>query len=108
MDRRAAAAAYKERKVVPGIYAVRCSAAGLCWVGQALDLATICNRVLFMLRHGAHPNRLLQATWSERRGEGFLCEPLERLDEEIPAFARDRALKERLAHWAAALSATKI
>ena len=108
MDRKAAVAAYKERKVTPGVYVVRCRAAGLSWVGQAADLATIWNRVSFMLRQGAHPSRSLQSTWNERRGEGFLCEPLERLDEDTPAFARDRALSERLAHWAAALPATKI
>ncbi len=108
MDRKAAVAAYKERKVAPGVYAIRCPAAGLCWVGQASDLATIWNRISFMLRQGAHPNRLLQSIWSERQGEGFVCEPLESLDEEVPAFAQDRVLKERFAHWAAALSALKV
>ena len=108
IDRKAAVAAYQERKVSPGVYVVRCPAADLAWVGQAADLATIWNRVSFMLRQDAHPNRSLQSTWNERRGEGFLCEPLEWLDEDTPAFARDRALSERLAHWAAALPAMKI
>jgi hypothetical protein len=108
MDRKAAIAAYKEKKAAPGVYAIRCPAADLCWVGQASDLATIWNRISFMLRQGAHPNRLLQSTWSERQGQGFHCEPLESLDERVPAFAQDRALKERSIHWATALSALKI
>jgi hypothetical protein len=108
MDRKAAAAAYKERKVVSGVYAVRCSAMGLCWVGQAPDLSTIWSRVSFTLRHGSHPNRLLQSAWSDRRGEGFEYQELERLDEETAAAFRDRALRERVAHWIDALAAAKI
>jgi len=61
-----------------------------------------------MLRNGAHPSRRLQSLWSERRGEGFLYEELERLDEKSLGVGRDRVLKERLAHWAAALSALKL
>ena len=50
--RKAAVAAYKERKAEPGIYAVRCMASGQAWVGGAPDLATIWNRVSFTLRQG--------------------------------------------------------
>jgi hypothetical protein len=107
-DRKAAAAAYKERKVAPGLYAVRHAAAGLCWVGHARDLATIWNRLSFTLRHGDHPNPQLQSLWNEGRGEGFVFEELERLDEDMLASARDRALKERLAHWVVARNALKI
>lgn len=107
-DRKAAAAAYKERKVAPGIYAVRHPAAGLCWVGQARDLATIWTRTSFTLRHGGHPNAHLQSLWSEQRGEGFAFAELERLDDDMLASAQDRALKERLAHWVVALNALKV
>jgi hypothetical protein len=72
MDRKAIVAAYKERKVVSGIYAVRCPAAGLCWVGQAPDLSTIWRRLSFTLRYGSHPNRALQSAWSDQRGEGSI------------------------------------
>lgn len=33
-DRKAAIAAYKERKVIGGVYAVRCAATGEVWVGR--------------------------------------------------------------------------
>ena len=108
MDRKTATAAYKERKVAPGFYAVRHASAGLCWVGQARDLATIWNRTSFTLRHGGHPNARLQSLWNEQRGEGFAFEEVERLDPDMLASAQDRALKERLAHWVVALSALKI
>jgi len=108
VDRKAAAAAYKERKVAPGVYVIRCPAAGLCWVGQAQDLSTIWTRMSFTLRHGSHPNRRLQSLWSERGGDGFFYEELERLDEKSLGVGQDRALKERLAHWASALSAPKL
>lgn len=107
-NRKAATAAYKERKAAPGIYVIRCPAAGLCWVGQAPDVSTIWNRISFMLRNGGHPSRRLQSLWSERQGEGFLYEELERLDEKSLGVGQDRALKERLAHWVAALSALKL
>jgi hypothetical protein len=38
-DRKAAIAAYKERKTVAGIYVIRCAASGGAWVGQAPNLA---------------------------------------------------------------------
>ena len=63
-DRKAAVAAYKERKVVAGIYLVRCGATGECWAGQAPDLSTIQNRVWFTLRLGSLRQRCLQAAWN--------------------------------------------
>ena len=59
-DRKAAIAAYKERKVIGGVYAVRCTATGEVWVGQWPNLATIQNRIWFTLRQGSHPNPDLQ------------------------------------------------
>ncbi|MGE4506592.1 MAG: GIY-YIG nuclease family protein [Desulfovibrionaceae bacterium] len=54
-ERKARVAAYKERKVVPGIFALRCEAAGLVWVGRAPEVATIRNRLWFSLRTGGYP-----------------------------------------------------
>ena len=65
MDRKAAVAAYRQRKPERGIYAVRCEAAALVWVGRAPDLATIGNRIFFSLRHGGSPHPGLQAAWNE-------------------------------------------
>ncbi len=104
-DRKAATAAYKERKAVAGIFAFHCAAAGLTWLGRAPDLATIENRLRFTLRHGSHRRRSLQAAWNAHGPEAFRFEALESLEDEDVAHVLDRVLKERLAHWQAALGA---
>lgn len=107
-DRKAAIAAYKERKVIGGIYAVRCRATDRRWIGWAPNLSTIQNRLWFALRLGTSPHRTLQAAWTEHGGESFVLEEVERLDEEESAFVRDRTAKERSAYWCAALQAEAI
>jgi hypothetical protein len=97
---------YKKRMSVAGIYAVRCRLTGEVWVGQALDLDKIQNRVWFSLRMGNHSNRDLQRAWSIHGEAGLSLEILERLKEEELAYVRDALLKERLAHWRAALNAS--
>ena len=107
-DRKAAIAEYRERAVEAGIYALRCTASGECWVGRASDLATIENRLRFTLRTGGSAHRGLQAAWRDHGGEGFAFEVLERFDDEALALGRDRILKTRHAHWCATLGARKI
>jgi hypothetical protein len=58
--RRAATAAYKERKVVGGAYLIRCAVSGEAWVGQWPDVSTIQTRLWFTLRQGSHPRKDLQ------------------------------------------------
>lgn len=108
IDKKAALAAYKERKAVAGIYAVRCSATGEVWAGRAPDLGTIQNRLWFTLRQGANPHRGMQATWLAHGAEAFAFECVERLDNDIPLIAHERVLKERLAYWCATLGAMAI
>ncbi|MET4276026.1 hypothetical protein ABIB68_004682 [Bradyrhizobium sp. F1.2.2] len=55
IDRKAAIAAYRERKTVAGIYVIRCAASGEAWIGQAPNLETIQNRIWFSLRRVATP-----------------------------------------------------
>lgn len=107
-ERKAAIAAYKERKVIGGIYAVRCLETGRRWIGWAPNLETIQNRLWFALRVGTSPHRALQSAWNERGGENFVLEEVERLDDELLAFVRDRIVKERHAYWCAALGAEAI
>lgn len=107
-DKKAAIAAYKERKVVGGIYAVRCRATDRQWIGWAPNLATIQNRLWFALRLGTSPHRTLQLAWTEYGGENFVLEEVERLDEEAEVFVRDRTAKERHAHWCSVLKAEPI
>lgn len=106
--RKAAVAAYKERKVESGIYAIRCPAAGRAWVGIAPDLATIKNRHWFTLRHGGHPAAALQAAWAAHGEAGLLFEILERLDDEIGGFTRECLLKDLQADWCARLGAVRL
>lgn len=108
LDRKAAIAAYKERKVPAGIYRVRCLASGQVWVGQAPNLDKIENRIWFTLRQGTHRHRGLQEAWLLHGAENFVLEPVEQLDEETDPYLRDRILKSRLAHWSAELGAAAI
>jgi len=101
--RKAATAAYKERKSAFGVYAVVCRATGEAWVGQSRHLDTQQNGLWFTLKHGTSPHRSLQAAWVEH-GEGeFSFEELERLREDFPALSRGDELKRRQALWAARL-----
>ena len=94
-DRKAAVAAYKERKPAAGIFAVRCAPSGQVWVGQTPNLGTIQNRIWFTLRQGTNSNRDLQSAWSAHGGENFTFEPLEQLEDEELPYVRDAVLKER-------------
>ena len=48
-DRKLAIADYKKRAAVAGVFAIRCRASGEVWVGQALDLEKIENRIWLCL-----------------------------------------------------------
>lgn len=107
-DRKAAVAAYKERKGEPGIYVVRCRATDQVWVGSAPDLSAIWNRVSFALRQGGQKPASLQAAWNAHGPDSFTFEPVEALTDEQLVFGRDRMLKERRAHWCATLNAEAV
>jgi hypothetical protein len=107
-NRKAMVAACKERKAVAGIYAVRCVATGQRWVGGAVDLATIRNRLWFGLRMGGDPHPTLQAAWRAHGADSFVFEEVERFDDEAPGYVRELALRDRLAHWRVALGAEAI
>lgn len=104
-DRKAAVAAYKERKTAAGIFAITCSATGQSWVGAAPDLSTIRNRIWFALRHGSHRQQSLQAAWQTHGPDGLAFAALESIDEESLGFVRDRLLKEKRESWCLRLNA---
>jgi hypothetical protein len=103
-DRKAAVAAYKERKSVAGIYTIRCAAGGL-WVGKSPNLDTVQNRHWFTLRLGGNSCRSLQQAWNQHGADSLTFAIVERLAEEESAYVRAAVLKDRLAHWRAALDA---
>ena len=104
-SRKAAIAAYKERKTSFGIFAVRCSVTGQVWVGRSQHLDTRKNGLWFTLRHGTSLNRALQASWASHGETAFTFEKLESLPDETSPYLRHALLKERLGHWKAELGA---
>ena len=107
-DKKAALAAYKERKPQPGIYVVRCAATGQVWVGGAPELSAIWKRQSFILRQDGQKPSSLQAAWNAHGAESFTFEPVEALTDEQLVFGRERMLKERRAHWCAELNAEAV
>jgi hypothetical protein len=107
-DKKAAIAAYKERKPVAGIYAVRCAATGQCWTGGAPDLATVWTRLTFTLRQGGGSNRALAQAWGAHGPDGLTFEVMERFEDEQLAHERARLLRDRLDHWRRALGAEPV
>lgn len=109
MDRKAATAAYKERKSMCGIYALRCAPSGEVWVGYAADMEKIRNRLTFTLRGAETPHRSLREACRAHGADAFAFEALEvREEKDEPGFARDAWRKARLAHWSEELSAVVI
>lgn len=107
-QRKAALAEYRERKVEPGLFALRCRASGEVWVGRAPDLPAVRNRVFFTLRQGGNPHRTLQAAWNAHGADSFVFEVLEVLDPEELGLGLDRELKSRHAAWMEQLGAVRI
>jgi hypothetical protein len=108
VDRKAAVAEYKRRIVVGGVYLVTCGPTGERWIGSANDLSTVKNRIWFTLGLGRSPWPTLQAAWLAHGAEAFSFEIIDRLDEDMAPYAREVALKERLAKWRGELGATVI
>jgi hypothetical protein len=105
-DRKAAIAAYKERKTPAGVYAVICSATGEAWVGRSSHVETQQNGLWFQLRQATHRSAALQAAWREHGEAEFRFEILDYLPEDTSALMRDDELKKRAELWAARLRAT--
>jgi hypothetical protein len=106
--RKAATAAYKERKDAYGVFAIVCEATGQAWVGASRHLDTQQNSLWFGLRHSGGPYKSLREAWA-LHGEGeFRFEELERLRDDFPAITRSGELKQRQAIWVARLQATSL
>ena len=107
-DRKAAIAAYKERKTVAGVFVIRCEASSKTWVGQTPNLEKIQNRIWFTLRQGGHTCRTLQAAWIAHGPDSLTFGECERLEEEETPYIRDALLKERALHWRSQLNAEAV
>lgn len=106
--RKAAIAAYKERKVVGRIYLIRCEASGEVWVGQWPDIGTIQTRLWFTLRQGTNPHKERLEAWRKHGEPQFSFEILEKLEDERSSYIRASILKERSFYWREKLSAKAV
>ncbi|KRR29707.1 GIY-YIG nuclease family protein [Bradyrhizobium retamae] len=106
--RKAAIAAYKERKTIAGVFVIRCKATSETWVGQTPNLEKIQNRIWFSLRQGSHPCRSLQAAWAAHGSDSLTFETCERLEEEETPYILDALLKERALHWRSRFNAEAV
>ena len=106
--RKAAIAAYKERKPAWGVYAVICTATGEAWVGRSLPVDNHRNGLWFALRHGSSPHASLQAAWRAHGEREFRFEELERLRDDFPEAARSSELKSRQELWCSRLQASAL
>jgi hypothetical protein len=106
--RKAATAAYKERKPAWGVYAVICTATGETWVGSSRHVDTEWNGLLLQLKLGTSVHTSLQMAWKQHGDAEFRFEELERLREDFPEFARMDELKKRQALWGSRLQASSL
>jgi hypothetical protein len=107
-ERKAAIAAYKERKPALGVYAIICTATGEAWVGFSRRVDTQKNRIWFELGLGKSPQASLQAAWNQHGEREFRYEELERLREDFPELERDDELKRRQDLWRSRLHASAL
>ena len=89
---------YKERKVRPGIFAVRCLPDGALWTGASHDLDSQQNGIWFQLKMGNHMNRGLQQAWNRHDADAFRFEILEIVEDDNAEMV-GLLLKERELHW---------
>lgn len=107
--RRAAVAAYKERKIVAALFALRCDATGQLWVGSSRNMEASRNRHLFALRMGGHPNPAVAAALKAHGLSAFAFEPLETYEEQDEdAYLQQKRLKARADHWRETLGAAAL
>lgn len=107
-SRREAIREYKEKKTLPGVYAVRSAATGEVWVAASRNIDAQQNGLWFGLRSGGHPNKALQAAWAAYGPDGLGFEVLERIEaEELTPLGLGDLVKARERHWLATLGAKK-
>ena len=108
LDRKAAIKEYKERKIPRGIFVLRCSVTGRCWVGSALNLEAARNRNWFALKQKLHPDKTLQQAWNDTGEQTFEYNILEKLPDDVAEMSVGDLLKEKRRHWIAELGARGI
>ncbi|GKY89068.1 hypothetical protein [Sinisalibacter aestuarii] len=104
LDRRAAKAAWRERKADWAVTSMRIGDS--VWVKLTPDPVALENRLRFMLKQGGAGLAPGMVAACKAHGE-VNFEVLERLDADLSDLARERVGEARLAHWQAALGARR-
>jgi hypothetical protein len=99
---------FKEKKVLAGAYAVRCTTTENVWVGSSRNLDATKNGCWFILRSGSHQEKTLQAEWNAQGEQAFEYEVLEALGDDVHPLNVATLLKEMKSAWIAKLSATPL
>ena len=107
-EKKAAIAAYKDLDDASGVYALRCTATGVVWVGGTPDLTKVQNRLWFELKMGSSKSPALLEAFRAHGQDGFTFEVLEQLTEADISYGRQRSLKEKAARYCEALGAEAI
>src|SRR5262245_4000180 len=107
--RREAVRDYKERKPRRGVFAVRCAPTGEVWVSASPTLDTQQNSTWFGLRLGSHPNKVMQAAWTQHGEAAFSYETLAELEDDGGSgYALRADLKALEEEWRAKLGASAV
>lgn len=73
--------AFKERKLVGGVYAITNTANGKYIVGHTANLASIKNRFQFAVTTGATVDPRMRQDWAELGAQAFRLDVLEELEQ---------------------------
>ena len=95
----------KERKILAGVFAVRCTASDQVWVGSSRNLDATRNGIWFSLRHSSHRDKPLQDEWTAHGEPAFEYEVLETLKDDVPPLLVSDLLKCARQHWMTQLNA---
>ena len=107
--RREIANAYKEKKVVQGVFAVRCTPTGETWLGLSRNLPAQQNSIWFSLRMGSNSNKPMQAAWKAHGEAGFELTTVEVVaTEDLSPYLGEALLKDRLKHWLSEMDAKPV
>ncbi len=109
IDRKALIREYKETPQPAGIYLVRNTQTGKSLIGSSPNLPGMLNRQRFQLDLGSHPDKELQADWTELGSEAFEFEVLDRLEAgDGPVSDQSEDLKALLVMWVEKMSESQV
>jgi len=108
-DRKALVREYLETPRPAGVYGIRNTASGKTLLGSSPNLPGILNRQRFQLESGLHPDKELQADWSELGPDAFAFETLDLLKlSDDPGYDPSEDLRVLKAMWLEKLTAAGV